>query len=145
VRPDAETEHFGLSPWRLGVGGIELARKPRGEYALTMVVRHKDERKESYPRPQPCPIIQKWLFWITTIIMTSATDIRSVLSVPDPTPGLSQQPQKKPAATSRRPQGISRELYELIGDSVPSVVPQQSKARLKLKPNLGSGPPRSRW
>ena len=83
-------------------------------------------------------------FQITTI-MASAADIRSVLSVPDPTPGSSQQPQKKPTATSRRPQGISRELYELIGDSVPSVVPQQSKARLKLKPNLGSGPPRSRW
>ncbi|KAF9644509.1 hypothetical protein BDM02DRAFT_938105 [Thelephora ganbajun] len=77
--------------------------------------------------------------------MASAADIRSVLSVPDPTPGSSQQPQKKPTATSKRPQGISRELYELIGDSVPSVVPQHSKARLKLKPNLGSGPPRSRW
>jgi len=76
--------------------------------------------------------------------MASAADIRSVLSVPDPTPG-SLQPQKKPTATSKRPQGISRELYELIGDSVPSVVPQQSKARLKLKPNLGSGAPRSKW
>lgn len=76
--------------------------------------------------------------------MTSAADIRSVLSVPDPTPSSSQQPQRKPAA-NKRPQGISRELYELIGDSVPSVVPQQSKPRLKLKPNLGSGPPRSRW
>ncbi|KAF9777413.1 hypothetical protein BJ322DRAFT_1102345 [Thelephora terrestris] len=76
--------------------------------------------------------------------MTSAADIRSVLSVPEPTPGSSQQI-KKPVATNKRPQGISRELYELIGDSVPSVVPQQSKARLKLKPNLGSGPPRSRW
>lgn len=77
--------------------------------------------------------------------MASAADIRSVLSVPDPVPGPSQQPQKKSTTTSKRPQGISRELYELIGDSVPSVVPQQSRARLKLKPNLGSGPPRSRW
>ena len=77
--------------------------------------------------------------------MTSAADIRSVLSVPDPTPGSSQQPQKKPTTMSKRPQGISRELYELIGDSVPSVVPRQSKARPKPKPYLGSGPPRSRW
>ena len=84
-------------------------------------------------------------FPLITTIMASAADIRSVLSVPDPTPSSSQQPQKKPTATSKRPQGISRELYELIGDSVPSVVPQQSKARLKLKPNLGSGAPRSKW
>jgi len=107
-----------------------------------MAVRHKEEGK-SHLAATTCPIIQKRLSQITTT-MTSAADIRSVLSVPDPVPSSSQQPQKKPAA-SKRPQGISRELYELIGDSVPSVVPQQSRPRLKLKPNLGSGPPRSRW
>ena len=32
--------------------------------------------------------------------------------------------------------GNLREPYELIRDSVPSVVPQPSKARPKLKPNL---------
>ena len=50
MRPDAKTEHFGLSPRRLGIRKIALAWKNAvvaGERALTMVVRHEDEGKES--------------------------------------------------------------------------------------------------
>ena len=64
-----------------------------------------------------------------------AADIQSMLSVPDPILSLLWQPQKKPV-TSKRPQGTSRELYELIQELAPLVIPQQLKPHLKLKHNL---------
>ncbi|KAG6911253.1 hypothetical protein DXG01_003120 [Tephrocybe rancida] len=68
----------------------------------------------------------------------SAADVRSILSIPEPsaTPGPSQ-PKKQPSASTRKPDGISRELYALIGPSAPSLV--AVKPRLKQKPNLGGG------
>ncbi|KAI0321956.1 hypothetical protein OF83DRAFT_1050227 [Amylostereum chailletii] len=68
----------------------------------------------------------------------SAADVRSILSLPTPsTPGPSQP--KKPAHSARKPEGISRELYSLIGSSAPTLAAQLAKPRLKQKPNLGSG------
>lgn len=70
----------------------------------------------------------------------TAADVRSILSLPGPssTPGPSQL--KKPILQStRKPEGISRELYSLIGPSAPSLAAQLAKPRLKQKPNLGGG------
>ena len=68
----------------------------------------------------------------------SAADIRSVLAVSEtPTPGPSQPKKPQPSAT-RKPEGISRELYSLIGPSAPSLVAQLAKPQFKQKPNLGS-------
>ncbi|KAG6854886.1 hypothetical protein C0991_012076 [Blastosporella zonata] len=68
----------------------------------------------------------------------SAADVRSILSLPEPsaTPGPSQ-PKKQSSISTRKPEGISRELYALIGPSAPSLV--AIKPRLKQKPNLGGG------
>ncbi|GJE84587.1 SWR1-complex protein [Phanerochaete sordida] len=68
----------------------------------------------------------------------SAADVRSVFSLPS-TPGPSQP--KAPAAPerARKPEGMSRELYSLIGQSAPTLVAQLAKPRLKQKPNLGGG------
>ncbi len=71
----------------------------------------------------------------------TAADVRSILSLPSPsTPGLSQ-PRKPPGTTerARKPEGISRELYSLIGTSAPTLAAQLAKPRLKQKPNLGGG------
>ena len=71
----------------------------------------------------------------------SASDIRSALSLPGTsTSGSSSQPPvKRPAGTStKKPEGISRELYALIGPSAPSLAAQLAKPRLKQKPNLGA-------
>ncbi|KAI0082524.1 hypothetical protein K474DRAFT_531469 [Panus rudis PR-1116 ss-1] len=72
----------------------------------------------------------------------SASDVRSVLSLPTPsTAGPSQSKLKTSVAPERtkKPEGISRELYSLIGPSAPSLAAQFTKPRLKQKPNLGSG------
>ena len=72
----------------------------------------------------------------------SAADVRSILSLPNPSaPGPSQPKAKAPGATerARKPEGISRELYSLIGPSAPTLAAQFAKPRLKQKPNLGSG------
>ncbi|KAI0690396.1 hypothetical protein BC835DRAFT_1364881 [Cytidiella melzeri] len=72
----------------------------------------------------------------------SAADVRSILSLPNPsTPGPSQT-RKQPGTTerARKPEGISRELYSLIGPSAPTLAAAQlAKPRLKQKPNLGGG------
>ncbi|GLB33978.1 putative SANT/Myb-like domain of DAMP1 [Lyophyllum shimeji] len=69
----------------------------------------------------------------------SAADVRSILSLPEPsaTPGPSQL-KKQAAPSARKPEGISRELYSLIGPSAPSLA-ALTKPRLKQKPNLGGG------
>ncbi|KAI3621491.1 swr1-complex protein 4 [Moniliophthora roreri] len=71
----------------------------------------------------------------------SAADIRSALSIAGPsTSSASRAPVKKQASQSlRKPEGISRELYSLIGPSAPSLAAQLAKPRLKQKPNLGGG------
>lgn len=70
----------------------------------------------------------------------SAADVRSALSIPDATLAAGPSQQKKPAApAARKPEGISRELYSLIGPSAPSIAAQLAKPRLKQKPNLTGG------
>ncbi|OCH94301.1 hypothetical protein OBBRIDRAFT_747979 [Obba rivulosa] len=71
----------------------------------------------------------------------SAADVRSILSLPNPSTAGPSQPRKPavPAERARKPEGISRELYSLIGPSVPSLAAQLAKPRLKQKPNLGGG------
>ncbi|KAF8557043.1 hypothetical protein OG21DRAFT_1482642 [Imleria badia] len=61
----------------------------------------------------------------------SASDIRSALSLPQSIPA--------PRRAAKKPDGISRELYSLIGPSAPSLAAHLAKPRLKQKPNLGGG------
>ncbi|KAI0005162.1 hypothetical protein BJV74DRAFT_807369 [Russula compacta] len=69
----------------------------------------------------------------------SAADVRSILSLPSSSTQTPAQPKKATASLSRKPSGISRELYSLIGPSAPTLVAQAAKPRLKQKPNLGGG------
>ena len=69
----------------------------------------------------------------------SAADVRSILSLPSSSTPASSQSKKAATPLSRKPSGISRELYSLIGPSAPTLVAQVAKPRLKQKPNLGSG------
>ncbi|EIN10484.1 SWR1-complex protein 4 [Punctularia strigosozonata HHB-11173 SS5] len=82
----------------------------------------------------------------------SAADVRSALSLP--TPGPSTGPSQsdiflaatQPKERKRKPDGISRELYSLIGDSTPSLQAQFAKPRLKQKLNFGtSGSVKWEW
>ncbi|KAJ7904687.1 hypothetical protein B0H14DRAFT_3079504 [Mycena olivaceomarginata] len=73
--------------------------------------------------------------------MASSSEVRAILDLPSSslsaTPSL---PQKKLSAPSaRKPDGISRELFSLIGPSSTTLVAQLAKPRLKQKPNLGAG------
>ncbi|KAI0036777.1 hypothetical protein K488DRAFT_40369 [Vararia minispora EC-137] len=66
----------------------------------------------------------------------SAADIRGILSLPEnAAPGPSQM--RKPP--TKKPEGIPRELYALIGPSAPTMIAQPAKPRFKQKPNLGGG------
>ncbi|PIL37430.1 transcription factor [Ganoderma sinense ZZ0214-1] len=69
----------------------------------------------------------------------SAADVRSILSIPNPPPAGPSTQAKKPQAAERakKPEGIPRELYALIGPTAPTLVTQFAKPRLKQKPNLG--------
>lgn len=69
----------------------------------------------------------------------SAADVRSVFSLPPSAPGPSQPKTSATAERARKPEGMSRELYSLIGPSTPTLVAQLAKPRLKQKPNLGGG------
>lgn len=67
----------------------------------------------------------------------SAADVRSILQLPASSHAGQSQSQKK--ATTKKPEGISRELYSLIGPTPSTLAAQLSKPRLKQKPNLGGG------
>ncbi|TFK90862.1 hypothetical protein K466DRAFT_583325 [Polyporus arcularius HHB13444] len=71
----------------------------------------------------------------------SAADVRSILAIPEPPVAGSSQPTKKPQGSERakKPDGIPRELYALIGPHAPTLAAQFTKPRLKQKPNLGAG------
>ncbi|KAG6378754.1 hypothetical protein JVT61DRAFT_13027 [Boletus reticuloceps] len=68
----------------------------------------------------------------------SASDIRSALSLPQSTPAPAHHRKTHPS-TTKKPDGISRELYSLIGPSAPSLAAHLAKPRLRQKPNLGGG------
>ncbi|KAF8914172.1 hypothetical protein CPB84DRAFT_1758608 [Gymnopilus junonius] len=74
----------------------------------------------------------------------SAADIRSALSIPESSTPAAPQP-KKSTAAARKPEGISRELYSLIGPSAPSLAAQLAKPRLKQKPKFGGAGAKVRW
>jgi DNA methyltransferase 1-associated protein 1 len=69
----------------------------------------------------------------------SAADVRSILSLPSSSTPAPAQPKKASAPLTRKPSGISRELYSLIGPAAPTLVAQVAKPRLKQKPNFGGG------
>ncbi|KAF8592184.1 hypothetical protein K439DRAFT_1400961 [Ramaria rubella] len=74
----------------------------------------------------------------------SGADIRDILSLPGPssTPAAPSRKVPKP----QKPEGISRELYSLIGDNAPSLAAvQRAKPKLKQKPDLGHGKVRWEW
>jgi len=85
-------------------------------------------------------------FFLLSIMAASAADIRSALSIPEASATAGPSQPKKPAPTNtRKPEGISRELYSLIGPSAPSLAAQLIKPRLKQKPNFGGGVSKTRW
>ncbi|KAF8812255.1 hypothetical protein BYT27DRAFT_7087203 [Phlegmacium glaucopus] len=76
----------------------------------------------------------------------SAADIRSALSIPDASLSAGPSQTKKPLPpNARKPEGISRELYSLIGPSAPSLAAQLAKPRLKQKPNFGGRGGKTKW
>jgi DNA methyltransferase 1-associated protein 1 len=75
----------------------------------------------------------------------SAADIRSALSIPEASSSAGPSQTKKTAPNTRKPEGISRELYSLIGPSAPSLAAQLAKPRLKQKPNFGGRGGKTKW
>jgi hypothetical protein len=70
----------------------------------------------------------------------SGADLRDILALPPSSNPAA--PRKVPKAP--KPDGISRELYSLIGDHAPSLAAvQRAKPKLKQKPDLGRG--KVRW
>ncbi|KAJ6628801.1 hypothetical protein B0H10DRAFT_1777446 [Mycena sp. CBHHK59/15] len=69
--------------------------------------------------------------------MSNAADVRSILDLPSSSATPAPAPKKLPAPAVRKPDGISRELFSLIGPSSTTLV-ALVKPRLKQKPNLGS-------
>ncbi|KAF7355467.1 SWR1-complex protein 4 [Mycena sanguinolenta] len=70
--------------------------------------------------------------------MANSSEVRAILDLPSsstPAPA----PKKLSVPTARKPDGISRELFSLIGPSSTTLVAQLAKPRLKQKPNLGAG------
>ena len=70
----------------------------------------------------------------------SAADVRAALSLADPS-ASTIAPHATPLtrkASLRKPEGMPRELFQLIGPSAPTLTAQFAKPQLKAKPNLGS-------
>lgn len=76
----------------------------------------------------------------------SAADIRSALSIPEAISSAGPpQIKKQLPHNTRKPEGISRELYSLIGPSAPSLAAQLAKPRLKQKPNFAGRSGKTKW
>ncbi|KAJ7129487.1 hypothetical protein C8R44DRAFT_79357 [Mycena epipterygia] len=71
--------------------------------------------------------------------MSNAADVRSILELPSSSATPAPQQKKLALQSARKPEGISRELFSLIGPSSTTLVAQLAKPRLKQKPNLGAG------
>ncbi|TCD63966.1 swr complex subunit [Steccherinum ochraceum] len=72
----------------------------------------------------------------------SASDVRAALSLGEPSSSTPPHASATPLARKpslRKPEGMPRELYQLIGPSAPTLIEQFAKPQLKQKPNLGSG------
>ncbi|XP_006460333.1 hypothetical protein AGABI2DRAFT_220292 [Agaricus bisporus var. bisporus H97] len=74
----------------------------------------------------------------------SAADIRSALSIEPSISAGPSQPKRTGSSAVKKPDGISRELFSLIGPSTPTLAPPLTKPRLKQKPNLGVDA-RAKW
>lgn len=92
---------------------------------------------------------QKQASWVTgccslvhlshphTLAMTSS-DVRAILNLPQ-TAGASTVASRKASQLPKKPDGISRELYALIGDNAPSLAEAQASlaaTKNKFKPKL---------
>ncbi|KAG8908175.1 swr complex subunit [Tulasnella sp. 403] len=75
--------------------------------------------------------------------MASASDVRAILNITSQ--GNLHKPSKKQHSSARRESGISRELYQLIGDSAPTLVAQYARPKLKQKPDFGSSKVKWEW
>ncbi|KAG7449019.1 uncharacterized protein BT62DRAFT_888547 [Guyanagaster necrorhizus] len=74
----------------------------------------------------------------------TAADVRSILSIQAHfVPSAAAK--KQSTSQAKKPEGISRELYSLIGPSAPSLAAQLQKPQLKQKPRLGSSAVRWEW
>lgn len=73
--------------------------------------------------------------------MATAADVRDILNLPQNTSGTKNVTKKVPP--TRKETGITRELYQLIGDSAPTLVAQYARPKLKAKPELGR--PKIKW
>ncbi|KZV80551.1 hypothetical protein EXIGLDRAFT_629969 [Exidia glandulosa HHB12029] len=73
----------------------------------------------------------------------SASDIRDALSLPAASTSTTPAPSKKFPGGARKPEGVSRELFSLIGDAAPSLVPALARPRFKARPAMGKA--RVRW
>lgn len=69
----------------------------------------------------------------------SAADIRSALNLPESNAAAGPSQQKKQSQTARKPEGISRELFSLLGQSLPAIAAQPARPRLKQKPKFANG------
>ncbi|KAJ7178968.1 hypothetical protein C8R46DRAFT_1159681 [Mycena filopes] len=70
--------------------------------------------------------------------MANSAEVRSLLDLPSSSSTPAPQ-RKNTLPSARKPDGISRELFSLIGPSSTTLVAQLAKPRLKQKPNLGAG------
>ena len=86
-------------------------------------------------------VYTSWLLTTCFVMAASAADVRSILSIPNPPAAGASTQAKKPQAAERakKPEGIPRELYALIGPAAPTLAAQFAKPRLKQKPNIGGG------
>ncbi|KIO31111.1 hypothetical protein M407DRAFT_221649 [Tulasnella calospora MUT 4182] len=73
--------------------------------------------------------------------MATAADVRDILNLPQNPLGTKNVAKKTPQ--TRKEAGITRELYQLIGDSAPTLVAQYARPKLKAKPELGR--PKVKW
>ncbi|KAJ1308988.1 hypothetical protein OPQ81_004670 [Rhizoctonia solani] len=70
--------------------------------------------------------------------MASSADVRDILSLPAGSSSLIPAAKKIIShAPTRKPDGISREVYALIGDNSPTLVQAHAAPKLKQKPTFG--------
>ncbi|KAJ7284008.1 hypothetical protein C8J57DRAFT_1447932 [Mycena rebaudengoi] len=71
--------------------------------------------------------------------MSNSADLRSILDLPSSAATPPPAPKRPAAPSARKPEGISRELFSLIGPSSTTLAAQLAKPRFKQKPNLNAG------
>lgn len=70
--------------------------------------------------------------------MASSADVRDILSLPTAgSSALIPAAKKLVSSAPKKPDGISREVYALIGDNAPTLVQNYAPPKLKQKPTFG--------